>query len=469
MTSAVSASSGWRDAPANALAGCLTAAVFYAEYTGLGAGLGAVLPGSGGAATGSVMVVGAVVLSCLVGLLSSRPLLAGPRAASLAVLIFGMRLATGNSLDASANTAIAMAALALMLLVAAATQLLGTIGAVQDWIYRSHVALRKGFIFATAIGIVVSLGLVQLDGCLRVSPGWTALVVATSFGSALAWTYWCSPPPGQPPAERTFKAKLAPLAMVIGVALATAGYYALVQPYAQGDYCATLGRIGLQPALLSQLLLSPAAVQSAVLALPLWIWPVLLLLGFLLGLVLLLESLTTLRDSKDQTAATLWSGQIRMRALTGLLSAPLGLACASLSGSRTNALLEAHGSTRVAVFFHGLGLLAILFFMSAWIAKVPQLAVAVALLLVATQMIDDETRSSVWRAGYNPQAPASNIHTAWMFWAMLVMSVGAGCLLRYMGWGFGGGPLIALLLGAVWLAVTQGRGESALSVDFQAK
>ena len=118
----------------------------------------------------------------------------------------------------------------------------------------------------------------------------------------------------------------------------------------------------------------------------------------------------------------------------------------------------------MAVFFHGLGLLAILFFMSAWIAKVPQLAVA--LLLVATQMIDDETRSSVWRAGYNPQAPASNIHTAWMFWVMLLMSVGAGLILRYFGWGFGSGPLIALLLGAVWLAVTQESGKSALSVDF---
>ena len=70
--------------------------------------------------------------------------------------------------------------------VATATRLLCTIGAVLDWIYRSHVALSKGLIFATAIGIVVSLDLVQLDGCLRAGPGWTALVVATSFGSALA-------------------------------------------------------------------------------------------------------------------------------------------------------------------------------------------------------------------------------------------------------------------------------------------
>lgn len=433
----------------DALAGCLTAAVFYAEYTGLGAALGVALPGRGAAALGSVMAIGAVVVSCFLALLLRQPLIAGPRAASLAVLIVGMKFAVENSSSVEGRSVVAMAALATMLVVAAGTQLLGLIPRVQAWIYQSHVALRKGFIFATAIGIVVGLSATLLDGCLRVSPGLSAAIVLTSVASAMAWSQWCR----ASSAKRAWQTKLVPLAMVIGVSLATAAYYLLVMESAREGLCGTLGSVGLHAAQLTQLWVTPSSFYAAGQYLPAWVWAALAVLGILLGAVLLLESLTALRDSKDKTGAQFWSSQLKLRALANLLCAPLGLASSSLSASRTNALIETYGRTRMAVFFHGLALVAILFLLNQWIAKVPHLAVAVALLLVAIQMIDDETRTTVWSEGYQPKAAKSSVFTTWIFWGILGLSVVAGSTLRYFGWGFGGGPLIALLVGGILTSV----------------
>ena len=175
-------------------------------------------------------------------------------------------------------------------------------------------------------------------------------------------------------------------------------------------------------------------------------WLVLIVIGLLQGGVLLLESLTAMRDSGDTADGSTWAAQLKLRALVNLACAPLGFANSSVSGSRTKVLLEANGQTRLAVLFHGLSLLAILFFCSAWIAKVPNLAVAVALMLVATQMIDDETRNAVWRSGYEPTASTTNVGVTWIFWCVLAASVVAGSVLRYFDFGFGGGPMIALVL-----------------------
>ena len=167
----------------DALAGALTAAIFYAEYVGLGALLGAALPGRTSAALGGLMVVGAVVVSSLLALVVRQPFIAGPRAASLAVLIVGMKFAAEQAQAVEGRFVVAMAALATMLAVGAATLLLGLIPAVQRFIGDSHIALRKGFIFATAVGIVVGLSAYQLDGCLRISPLLTVAIAGFSVGA----------------------------------------------------------------------------------------------------------------------------------------------------------------------------------------------------------------------------------------------------------------------------------------------
>lgn len=431
------------------LAGVLTAAVFYAEYIGLGAALGAALPGRTAAALGGLMVIGAVVVSSLLALAVRQPLIAGPRAASLAVLIVGMKFAAEHTEAAEGRFAASMAALATMLAVAAATLLLGLVPAVQRFIDDSHVALRKGFIFATAVGIVVGLSATHLDGCLRISPLLTAAVAVTSVGSALVWMYLCR----RAKASRPWLAKLAPLSMVMGVGIATLGYYVLIASSARDGLCGTLGSVGLQWGQLKELVVGPSTFATAANYLSWWVWLVLIALGILQGGVLLLESLTALRDHKDPGGRQSWASQLKLRALVNMLCAPLGLASSSLSGSRTTVLLQAHGQTRLAVLFHGVALLAILFYFSPWIAKVPILAVAVALVLVATQMIDDETRETVWRSGYEPAASTVNIGVTWVFWCVLGVSVVAGSVLRYFDFGFGGGPLIALVLGALTMVI----------------
>ena len=436
----------------DALAGGLTAAVFYAEYIGLGAVLGAALPGRSAAALGSLMVIGAVVISSLLALAVRQPFIAGPRAASLAVLVVGMKFAAEHATAQDGRFVVAMAALATMLTVAAATLLLGLVPAVQRFIDGSHVALRKGFVFATAVGIVVGLSAAQLDGCLRVSPLMTTAIAVTSVGMALAWARSCR----RAKLNRPWQARLAPLSMMVGVSIATLGYYAFVAQAARAGLCGTLGSVGLQFGQIKELVVGPSTVVAAAAYLPWWVWLVLIVIGVLHGGVLLLESLTTLSDRKDPAGTAFWASQLKLRALVNLLCAPLGFASSSLSASRTSALLEAHGKTRLAVLFHGVALLVILFFCSSWIAKLPNLAVAVALVLVATQMIDDETRHAVWRDGYALTASTASVGVTWVFWCVLGLSVLAGSVLRYFDLGFGGGPLIALVLGAMAMAAFTG-------------
>lgn len=102
------------------------------------------------------------------------------------------------------------------------------------------------------------------------------------------------------------------------------------------------------------------------------------------------------------------------------------------------------------MLFHGLGLVAILLFLHDWINVLPQLAIAVALLLLAIQMIDEETRSDVWRVGYSPHAAPASVRSVWAFLGVVAFSLLVGALLHHQGWGFGGGPLMALCAGMAW-------------------
>ena len=440
--------SRWRQVLADMFAGSFTAVVFYAEYIGLGVVLGSALPVPAGVALGSTMVVGAVLLNCVLGAAVRQPLLSGPRAASLAVLVAGMKFSMDHAAIGTDRLPVAMAALMVMLTAAAAVQLAGTLPRVRAWLACTSVALRKGFVFSTAVGIVVGLGSAQLDGCLRVSPALTLLVMICGVSAALVWSHWCNRPGGGPR-----RSSLAPFALIIGTVLAAAGYHILIARFALDGLCGMVDPTGLRGTLLPQMGVSLAMLQAAARSLPLWIWPALVLLGSLLGLVLLMESLTALRESRDRTPPAMWATHLKLRALANLAAAPLGLACSSVAMVRTNALIESSGRSRLAVLFHGLALLAILLFLQHWISMLPQLAVAVALLLLAIQMIDEETRVDAWRVGFQANAAPANVRSTWAFWGVVAFSLALGTVLHYQGWGFGGGPMIALLSGVLWTGV----------------
>ncbi|MFL9923704.1 SulP family inorganic anion transporter [Herbaspirillum lusitanum] len=433
-------------------AGALTACVFYAEYVSLGAALGDTLPGRSGSALGALMVLGAVVVGSVLAIGRPRALLIGPRSASLAVLIAGMKFAIAQAGIPEAGREIALTALLTMLMTAAAVQLLGLLPTVQRWISHSNVALRKGFMFATGVGIVVGLGTTQLKGCLHIDPVRTAAVTLASVIAGLTWNSLCK----YPGLRHTAMARLAPLAIPVSVALATAGYYLFIANQVSGGYCGTIGSSGLHFSLLQDIVISPYTLHVAWHHLPLWVWPALIGIGLLLGCVMLLESMTTLRDSKDGTDRVYWPAHVGGLAFTNAISALLGLSCSCLSTSRTNALIESHGRTRVAVLAHGLGVLCICLFLTGVISLLPQLAIAVALMIVAIQTIDEETRRDVWANGYSPGAPVPSLHTSWIFLGMVGGSTLAGVGLMQMGWGFGGGPLLVLAVAALLL---RPRGE----------
>lgn len=429
----------------DAIAGCLTAGVFYAEYISLGATFSQALPGNSAKALGGVMVIGAVIACCLVAIFLRQSVLAGPRAASLAVLISGMSLASSQVTQLEAKKSAALVALLVILSVAAMVQLAGLDKKVQTFVENSSVPLRKGFMFATATAIVVGLSARQLDGCLKVNPFATVIIFSISVASALAWSWLCS----AVHSRATWLGKLGSMSMLVGVAVATGGYYFFMATGASNGQCATIGSAGFEWSYITQLAISPKALQDSWVHVPGWVWPLLVLMGLLAGAVMLLESFTTLSDKKFAIDNKDWSRYIKFSAGINLLCAPLGLSCSSLSASRTTALREANGQGSASAVWHGVALLFILFALSTWVSKMPIIAVAVALTLVAMQMIDKDMWDGIWSVGLTADAEAGNVKNTWWFLAVFVSSVFAGWLLSMGKLTFSGGAVIALIVCAV--------------------
>ncbi len=436
----------WKRSIADIAAGCITAVIFYPEYIGLAAILAPALPGAQATAVAGMLVIGAVVMCCVMALTARQPLLSGPRAASFALMVGGVKLAT-YQVDVDARLSAALVAMPLMLVIAAAFQLIGLKQSVQDRVRYSHIALRKGFMYASAVGIVVGVCAVGLEGCLRVDAKSTILVFALAVGSALAWGNFCSHE------TRPRAKKLAPFSMLIGMGMSVAGYYLLIASAAHGGLCATLGTSGMHISSIGQLLASPGMFSLVWAAAPIWLWGVLVVFGVLLGVAMLFENLTALKDCEDRMGLhhTNWDACIKANAAANFLSAPLGLASGSLAPSRSVALNEAFGRSSLAVLAHGVSLIAILLLLGEWIARLPQLSVVVALVLVAIQMIDKELREKVWRSGYIPSASVAEVKTTWLFLVILVGAVCVGMLTRYKELGFGLGVLVSILGWAVLL------------------
>jgi MFS superfamily sulfate permease-like transporter len=432
----------------DAFAGILTAAIFYAEYLSLGAGISSALPGQSGAALGTNMVLGSVLLCCFCSLFTSKPLLAGPRAASIAVLIFGMKLAADQVALQEARLSTALIALLVIVLSASFTQLLGLNSKVQRIIASSPLALRKGFMYATATAITVGASF-GLDGCLQIAPLTTLAIVTLSLAAAILWIYTCK--------QRYASGKLnkfTSLSMVIGVATATIAYYLFIADQTSRGQCGTLGMQGLELSNFTTLVVSKFSFNSAVSNLPLWMWPTLCFIGVLTGIVTLLESLSTLGESRYGITQSEWAKYIKINAAMNFFAAPLGFTCSSFSASRTAALLEAQGKSNKATLWHGVALLAILTSLTSVIGKIPQLAITVAILLVAIQMIDDAMATEVWGKGFTKSATSNDVQSTWGFLGTLCFSIAAGLIFRTTGIAFSAGAVLALVVGtcAIYLA-----------------
>ena len=404
------------------LAGSITAVVFYAEYLSLGATLGSsVTGGAGASATGTLLVAGAVGL-CSISALAWRlplPLLSGPRAASLLLMIFGVEWVRAHSAATLNSQHTVMLAMALMLVISSGVQLLGLFTKVQVYVANADKWVTRGFLFITAVGIVGQMVKNQLSGCLLFDFWPAALVFSFSLGLATAWTLFCE-------REKHLK-RLKMLSMFIGMGVAWAGYVLLLPSATSATGCGTLGAIGLKWNMLTERIPGIDEMPAALHGMSLLNWLVIGLVGGAMGLVQLIETLTALESvSSARTRPELWRRYIAAGVTANLLAAPVGMSGSSLSGSRSTAAAEAQGRSGMTVLVHGMVLAMLLVLASGFIARIPVLAIAVALALVAVQMIDDVTRKEVWERGYHPEASSQEVHSTWLFWLVLLAGFCSG-------------------------------------------
>lgn len=409
----------------NLLAGSITAVVFYAEYLSLGATLGSsVTGGAGASATGTLLVVGAVGLCCLSALAwrLPLPLLSGPRAASVLLLIFGVEWVGTHSPPTLSSPHTVMLAMALMLVVGACVQLLGLFTQVQDFVANADKWVTRGFLFITAVGIVGQMVKNQLAGCLLFNFWPAALVFFVSLGLAISWSRFCDHNQHLRPL-RVLKV----LSIFIGMGLAWGGHFLLLPGATSATGCGTLGTIGLDWKTLVERIPGAYELPTALRGMSLLNWLVVALIGCAMGLVQLIETLTAFESiSSTRTRPELWRRYIAAGVTANLLAAPLGMSGSSLSGSRSTAAVEAQGRSSLTVLVHGMVLAVLMVLATGLIASIPVLAIAVALALVAVQMIDDVTRKEVWEPGYRPEASSQDVRSTWLFWLVLLAGFWSG-------------------------------------------
>ena len=418
-------------------AGMLTAVVFYAEYISLGATLGAQIPGAGKDSAhvlGSLLVIGAVMMCCVSSLVWRLPvpLLSGPRAASLLLMIAGLGWvqshATANLLLRPLTATVAMG---LMLLAASLVQLLGLVRKVRDAVERAPRALTRGFMFVTATGIVAGMVENQLSGCLQFDFWPTLVVFGVSVGVASAWMKWCDQ-------GASVRKRLKVGTIFVGMGVAWGGYAWLLPGASSRNGCGTLGAVGLRWETLGERFIGNLPLDAAWHGLNPLQWLVIAGIGVAMGLVQLIESLMALEaNDRIGTDHDIWPRYIAASATANLFSATFGLASSAWSGARSTTLAQSHASTRVAVASHGIALMVLALAATRLVAALPVLAVAVALTLVAVQMIDEKTEKEVWQAGYQKLAAPRQVQAAWLFWVVVCTGF------------FSGKAIYGLLAGAV--------------------
>lgn len=408
----------------NVFAGLLTALVFYAEYISLGASLGGQISGFGrdaGQALGSLLVLTSVWVCCLFAIVGRlpQPMLAGPRAASLLVMGLGLVWTRQHTQDLVLLSETATLALMVMLLTSGLAQLAGLHPGVRRRVQHANKALTRGFIFATAAGIVAGAVDKQLAGCLQSNFWLSTTIFFAGVMVGAGWMRWCD---GSVERQR-FKIAALPL----GMALAWVGYALLLKGQTSATGCGTLGSAGLQWTSLVERLPDVARLSAAWQAMQIWHWLVLALLGLAMGLVQLIETLTAL-ESTESTAgnAQAWPRYLAVSAAANLVCAPLALSCSSFSGARSTALAQAGAQSSTAVLAHGVALGLVVWLASEWIGHIPLLAIGVASALIAIQMIDGATQRQVWSPGYRSRATPVQVRTTWLFWLVTVVGVLSG-------------------------------------------
>ena len=434
---------------ADLAAGVLTALVFYAEYISLGTQLGSRLGGAGeaGSSLGLVLVFGSVLICGLLAQCRPFPLLSGPRAASLAIMYEGLKRVQPYMLDVGASAQTYFMAMLVMAFAALLMQCAGLWERVRNLVIEMEPAVIKGFMYATAISIIAGMVYERLAGCLALDFWRTTGVFAVSLGFALAWTRICD--------SRVAWARYKALALVIGAGTAWAGVAVLLPAASSMNGCGNIGGAGLHWEIFADRLPDPARPLQPFDNLPLSIWILIAGHGLIVGLIQLVESLTTLRDVEPfKTNHGLWRGYVGLSMVSNAITGLLGFSPSSYSTSRSVALQQAGGGSRISVLVHGGILLVLVTVGTPLVGRVPLLAVSVALAMVAVQMIDTDMSGKVWKLAFQKSATPLSVQAGWRFWITVLVS-----LYSSAAWG--------LLVGAIlfWLTLIPSQMKKGVAMN----
>jgi len=395
-------------------AGSVSAVICYAEYLGLGAMLGAALVGYGdqSQAMGTLLIVLAACISCLVLCAKRFPVIAGPRGASLSVLVLGL-----ISIQSMQPTSGSEQLLILLTMMLGCTIMLfmATLPWV-GWIF-DHIPewLVPAFVYASALSIIASATNTYLYPCLVVGEWQTWAIFLSATLAGLLWLQlW------KIIAQRSHHPKLSGIArslagtsLVVGSGTAWLLYEVSSLKHASAGMCARLGLLDLNFWSFSERF--SKLLANNWLDIPLQSLLISTAWGLLVGLVVVIESRTAIAALKQQLQLQLQQRSsheseeihlplMRWNARVQALLMSTTTIASSVSPSRSQVIWNLYQPSAPAVFVHAISLMLIAFFASHWLAYLPHIALAVLMSLVACSMLVASLEQS-WQRAYSLSHP----------------------------------------------------------------
>lgn len=419
----------------NAWAGMASAVICYVEYLGLGAVLGPALLGYGdqSKAVGTLLVLLSACIASLIFGLRRASLLAGPRGASLSVLVLVLLwLQVHFSVTAQQQLAILTCVLlgsSAMLWMAAWPRIQQLFDSLPQWLVPS-------FLYASAVGIVASAVGKYLFNCLQIAAWQTWAIYLSSTLLGVLWPWGCRKlallcQSLSPELGRRLLA-LQGLSLILAAGWAWLGYWLGGLYLSKGGRCARLGSVELDLNAWNerfQVLLQGENWSHG--------WQVLACAvfgGVIVGAVIVIESRTAVQSLREEApfgqnldqAIPLASNALHT---TGWTHLPLVAATSvpvSISQARTQLLWSLGGHSHIGVLFHAAALLGIAVIASPWLAWLPQLSLAVLMTLIAIQMVGLSV-VKIWSKAYDPQvAPALGLRAGLGLWLVLGIAALSG-------------------------------------------
>lgn len=410
--------------------GVLSAWICYAEYLGMGAVLGSALLGYGAQnkAAGTLLVVMSACIACCILAFSKKPYLSGPRGASLALAVVVLVWLRGLFPGPASDQVIQMAAMGLgcgaMVALSSCRVFQKGFDSLPPW-------LMPAFIYASAVGIFGGAVKQYLHSCLLIHElhAWGIFLGATLIG--VLWPLGCRSLAFRCSSSRLAKltAGLQSLALPLAAGVAWGLYLISDLNLVQGPYCAKLGGVDIDLALLNSRVSALIAVEA---------WPSFVSLacaalgGVLVGGVVAMETQTTVQSLNSDYAqfGTFSKAEmLKSAAVAGTLMAAAATPTSALSLSRTQTLWALAKPSPFAVWIHVIALAVTALYAGDLIAGMPQIALAVLMALIAIQMIGGSLVST-WRKAYDPNEPiTTGLRNGLGLWLVIGLTVFTGQVL----------------------------------------